>query len=261
LTKNELIRWLEKYVEVAKRERTILEAKDKIENQIAYSKEALVIGEFGTGAKTVFIGCACMMMIVILLLILRVSAKTMAIVGLSGIAVLIVIGIPLIIADTVNIKNKRKEAEKAIPQLEKQRDKLDNQITDILMDLSILDQQDVLDEKYMNYQAASRFLEYLRTGRADTLKEAMNLYENERFQERMYRENQRHHRQMEDEQLRQTEELKRARQEAERAAETAEQAAKQAHRDSQFNLIAGAVIADAAIKEERQRNETPGMHI
>lgn len=252
MTKNELIQWLEKYVTASGREMKVVSERELIEEKIADAKHTINV-ERKSFHNSFFL-------IIPLFALFGFTLGYMAKLELLWITVCVVVGLlyGCFMAfgrryDSRKSAERRANAEKLLPKLEKKYEQVDAEIIDTLMDLSILEQQDVLSEKYMNHQAASRFLEYLRTGRADTLKEAMNLYENERFQERMYRENQRHHRQMEDEQLRQTEELKRARQEAERAAETAEQAAKQAQKDANFDLFANAVILDAALKEDRRK--------
>lgn len=85
-----------------------------------------------------------------------------------------------------------------------------------------------LPDSYMYGYCAERFLSYLKNGRADTLKEAINLYEMESRQEDIYEENRRHNQEMERQQQRQNELAAEAVAEASRAADASEEAARNA---------------------------------
>lgn len=85
-----------------------------------------------------------------------------------------------------------------------------------------------LPDTYMYGYCAERFLSYLKNGRADTLKEAINLYEIESRQDAIYEENRRHNEEMERQQQRQTELASEAVAEASRAADASEEAARSA---------------------------------
>lgn len=81
----------------------------------------------------------------------------------------------------------------------------------------------IISEKYLDY--ASDLLEFLETGRADTLKEALNLLHTEWHERERLHEMRRHHQAVEEENEQLRAELRRNTEASERAADAAEDAA------------------------------------
>ena len=127
------------------------------------------------------------------------------------------------------LSKEHEEARSSLPALQKQlQDKL--AILRLYQEnLNRLEKQKVLPTGYRSSYYARRFLKYINSGRADTLKEAINLYEMEKQQDALYEETRRHHNEMERQQARQTELAAATRAEASRAADAAEDAARGAN--------------------------------
>lgn len=113
-----------------------------------------------------------------------------------------------------------------IPDLEKQLQSNLPLLRTAQQNRDRLKQQNILPYAYSH--CSRTLVRYLETGRADTLKEAINLYELELRQDEIYEENRRHNQEMERQQHRQNQLAADALAEASRAADASEEAARNA---------------------------------
>lgn len=144
---------------------------------------------------------------------------------LPGILVLVVYNIymhtlldrkyKLILKQHINLRSE-------LPTLENQLLQDRQLLKDKIEKLKQYESQGILPEKYCTGGYASIFSSYLEEGRADTLKEAINLWHLEEYQFAMYKEQERHNQEMESHQKKQTELAAAALDEAERATESQE---------------------------------------
>lgn len=124
------------------------------------------------------------------------------------------------------ILQKHQEARLQLPALEKQLQVKLPLLRINEKNFREIESQCILPAAYCTGYYAKTFLGYLENGRADTLKEAINLSELEDHQDAMRQEAQRHNREMERYQAQQAEAAAAAQAEAERSAEIQEQTRK-----------------------------------
>ena len=114
------------------------------------------------------------------------------------------------------------DSRSKIPALENQLLKYRQLLKTLGENLKRYERQGILSEKYRTGFYADTFRSYLEEGRADTLKEAINLWNLEEHQSAMREEQRRHNQEMELHQRRQADLAAAALEEAERATESQE---------------------------------------
>lgn len=138
------------------------------------------------------------------------------------------------IDSTINAPKRNQELQqqyekklKKVPELQRKLEDAKQAESLAYQKVRSLEQQHIVADKYLSW--ASDLLQYLEDGRADSLKEAINLMEFEWNEEERMHELRRHNRQMEEAYARHTavleEEAARAADASERAAEAAEEEA------------------------------------
>lgn len=129
--------------------------------------------------------------------------------------------------ENVILCKKHEKLKEALPSLKKEYAEINRKMEQCVEKSSYYAQVLPPDYRVTSY-AAKCILQYLKNGRADTMKEAINLYEMELDRDHLYQETRRHNQAMEEEAARQSANTAAARDEASRAADASEQAARNA---------------------------------
>lgn len=153
----------------------------------------------------------------------------------------------------LNLEKEYEMNQKRLPELESQYKSSQAQVDNLLKKKHAMENQNIIPEDYLGPYSSGKLLEYFQRGRADTLKEAINLYEYESLQEDIAEENRQHNRRMEAHAAAMEYEAQRNADASERAAAASEEAAESAKYAAFWNEASTFIIANEIDKAKKNK--------